>query len=319
MIMDGFWEIIAKRVQELGSHWTSYTVLASFLLYVLGYLTLRFHLTALGIGLDLTVLDERYLFTGARFLIYIIASIPSLIFLVLLVLAPFYFMFVILPLSFRLKLGGYFNQQWCKLLAWWQLPFRLALTGIMFSLLMIQLIMRQCFILTDLLLVDKLPDKPFWLRGLLLANDDGLLSLYFSLLLAGLAISLGVLFALKKKVDVSLNEAMLITLLMLLVFIQVLLIPVNYGILVVDKSLPQVNGLETPRSLHVDEQAWLVWEGSEGKTFLLRKYQGNEYHKSLITIPRAAVKNIEIIEYNRIFQVLFDAPVLAKTNNKESS
>ena len=44
----------------LGSNWTTYTVVGSFLLYVVGYLALRFHLTAIGIGTDLAVLDERY-------------------------------------------------------------------------------------------------------------------------------------------------------------------------------------------------------------------------------------------------------------------
>ena len=91
--MNDFWGDLAKRTQELGSHWTSYTVLGSFALYVLGYLTLRFHLTALGIGADLSVLDERYLFTGARFLIYLISSVPSLVFLVVLMVIPVCFLF----------------------------------------------------------------------------------------------------------------------------------------------------------------------------------------------------------------------------------
>ena len=47
---------LGDRIKALGGDWTKYTVVGSFLLYVLGYLALRFHLTAIGIGTDLAVL-----------------------------------------------------------------------------------------------------------------------------------------------------------------------------------------------------------------------------------------------------------------------
>jgi hypothetical protein len=68
-----------ERIKSLGGDWTKYTVVGSFLLYVAGYLSLRFHLTALGIGTDLAVLDERYLFTGARFFVYLVSSVPIVV------------------------------------------------------------------------------------------------------------------------------------------------------------------------------------------------------------------------------------------------
>jgi hypothetical protein len=68
-----------QRIKALGGDWTKYTVVGSFLLYVLGYLTLRFHLTAIGVGTDLAVLDERYLFSGARFLVYLGSSVPIVV------------------------------------------------------------------------------------------------------------------------------------------------------------------------------------------------------------------------------------------------
>ena len=70
-----------ERVKALGGDWGKYTLVGSFLLYVVGYLTLRFHLTAIGIGTDLAVLDERYLFTGARFLVYLVSAVPSIVLL----------------------------------------------------------------------------------------------------------------------------------------------------------------------------------------------------------------------------------------------
>ena len=74
---------LGEQIAALGSHRTAYTVIGSFLLYVIGYLTLRFHLTVLGIGTDLAVLDERYVFTGARFLVYLVSSVPMLVLIAL--------------------------------------------------------------------------------------------------------------------------------------------------------------------------------------------------------------------------------------------
>ena len=62
------WQDLGDKVKGLAGTWTAYTALGSFTVYLLGYLTLRFHLTALGVGTDLAVLDERYLFAGAKFL-----------------------------------------------------------------------------------------------------------------------------------------------------------------------------------------------------------------------------------------------------------
>lgn len=69
---------------KLVAKWSVVTAIASFGVYVLGYLALRFQLTALGIGTDLELVDERYLFEGAKFLVYLVATIP----LVVLIVAP---------------------------------------------------------------------------------------------------------------------------------------------------------------------------------------------------------------------------------------
>ena len=65
--MEGVLQELNERIKALSGDWSKYTVVGSFLLYVVGYLALRFHLTAIGVGTDLAVLDERYLFTGANF------------------------------------------------------------------------------------------------------------------------------------------------------------------------------------------------------------------------------------------------------------
>ena len=91
-------------------------------------------------------------------------------------------------------------------------------------------------------------------------------------------------------------------LLAFLVAVQVLLLPINYGVLIVDKALPRVAALgETP--LADGEDAWLVWEGKDGVTFLVRSHE--EKRRALVTLPRAEVKRTEILGFDRILPTLF--------------
>jgi len=57
-------EELEKKVAEGGEKgkkvegaWAALAAIGSFILYFLGYLTLRFHLTAFGVSTDLAVLD----------------------------------------------------------------------------------------------------------------------------------------------------------------------------------------------------------------------------------------------------------------------
>ncbi|MGR8929898.1 MAG: hypothetical protein ACU836_04590 [Gammaproteobacteria bacterium] len=318
--MDGYWEGLNKKVQALSSHWSAYMLIGSFALYLLGYLTLRFHLTVLGIGVDLAVMDERYLFTGAKFLIYLVSAFPSLILLVLLLAAPFFLVYWVLPAALRSELKAFARVRGEGIRCWFLVSNRLTLAGILFSLLIIQLVMRQCFLLNNLLLADSLPSEPFWFHSLLLAETDGPIALFFNALLAAALISLGCLRAANNVPDKTPSSVWLNGLLSFLVGVQLLLFPVNYGILVVDKSMPRVSGMDEPGDLNAGERAWLVWEGRVGKTFLLKKQGADGYGKRLITLPIEQVKKLEILRYDRIFPVLFgQAAVPASHGSKEGA
>ena len=272
---------LVGRLRALASDWTTYTVLGSFLLYVIGYLTLRFHLTALGIGTDLTVLDERYLFTGARFLVYLAASVPNIVLVALPVVLLIWVVMKVFPFAIALK------------------PRTLLIAGIVFTVLMIQLVMRQCFYFTNLLLTERLPSEPAWMANLLL--DDGLMSLYFSGLVATCAVPIAILLTVRAAVSQP-WVPFLKGLLAFLAGVQILLLPVNYGVLIVDKSLPRVTAIgKTP--LTAGDEAWLVWEGRDGVTYLLR----NQLHKrrALVTVPRAEADRTEIVAYDPILPTLF--------------
>ena len=278
-----------ERVKALGGDWGKYTLVGSFLLYVVGYLTLRFHLTAIGIGTDLAVLDERYLFTGARFLVYLVSAVPNIVLLGLPVAALAWVIHRLLPVGAR-----------AVACAWLMQPGRLTLAGIVFCVAMIQLVMRQCFLFSDLLLARSLPAEPAWLVRV--ALDERIAPLFFSALVAGCAVPLAILWALRGVPVEGTLEALGRGLLAFLAAVQCLLLPINYGVLIGDKSFARVAALGD-RPLAEGEEAWLVWEGKDGVTFLVRDQARKR--RALVTLARSDVKKTEIVGFDRILPVLF--------------
>jgi len=285
-------EDLGERIKALGGDWGKYSVVGSFVLYVAGYLALRFHLTVIGIGTDLAVLDERYLFTGARFAVYLVAAVPSL----LLILLPFA---VVAWAVHRLLSPA----RRAAAAAWLLAPGRLVGFGIVFAVLAIQFVMRQCFDFSNLLLAPTPPREPAWLVRLLL--DDTLMPLYFTGLVAACALPLAILWRLH---DAPPRGTWLVVgrgLLVFLASVQVLLLPINYGVLIVDKSFARVAALGE-RALADGDEAWLVWEGKDGVTYLVRSPARKR--RALLTLPRDAVKRTEIVGFDRILPLLFGAP-----------
>lgn len=286
-----------ERIKTLGGDWTKYTAIGGFLLYVSGYLAIRFHLGAVGAGTDLNIVDERYLFAGARFLVYLIADLLNITLAALLIILPVRIVLRFFPSTIKTSISLWFMNQR-----------RLVLFGIIFSIFMIQCVMRQCFFLNNLLLSPDISNTPGWIFNLLIYYEY--ITLYFCLLVAGCVVSLAVLLIVH-KINIS-NEANVLPkrLLTLLVAVQILLLPINYGILILDKTLPRVSALgETP--LTQGESAWLVWEGNNGITFLVR-YPEPKHH-ALVTLPRSEIKRIEILGYDHIFPTLFGSQQENKT------
>ena len=278
-------------IKSVGGDWSKYTVVGSFLLYVVGYLALRFHLTAVGIGTDLAVLDERYLFTGARFLVYLVSSVPNLVLAALPLALLAWIVHRLLPEGAR-----------ASACAWLRQPGRLTFFGVLFAVLMIQFVMRQCFLLSDLLLARSLPAEPAWLVDLML--DGRFMPLYFSGLVAACAVPIAILWVLRDAPVNGSRDALGRALLAFLAAVQVLLLPVNYGVLIADKTLARVAWLGD-KAVAEGQEAWLVWEGKEGVTFLVR--DAALKRRSLLTLHRSKVDRIEIVGFDRILPTLFGA------------
>ena len=160
---------LLDQVKEVAGSWPSFAALGSFVLYVSGYLALRFHFTVLGLGTDLAVLDERYLFAGAKFLVYVVSSRPIIVLLVLLLYVTAYVLGKGLLILFPQKAAIWWQNQCITSQQWWGRPNRLVWAGIIFSVMLIQFVMRKCFFLSNLL-VSKEPTAPAWLLSLMIRN-----------------------------------------------------------------------------------------------------------------------------------------------------
>ncbi len=294
--MANSWSELAGKLASLAGKWTAYTAFGSFLLYLVGYLTLRFQLSTYGVVTDLDAFDEKYLFAGSRFLVYFVASVPNVLLIMMVALAVAYLPYRLVPASAKARLT-----QWGA--AWMAPPERVALLGTALTLAMIQFVLRKCFVFGNLLLAPQLPEDE-WINAILLGNPADR-SLYFSGLVGGTLLTGGVLLlAVRPGVRTTTLSKMLASLLVFLVAVEFLLLPVNYGILIASQDLPRVSELGDAK-LAAGDQNWLVWEGKAAVTYLGRV--ARDGRRSLITIPRKEPR-ITIVAYDNIFRALFAPP-----------
>ena len=277
-------DALVAALKSLAGSWASYSALGSFALYVTGYLALRFHLTALGVATDLAVVDERYVFTGARFVIYLVAALPAIV----LCAAP---LAALLWIVTRVAAVRRVFSQLAD-------PAWLATYGIFAAVLLIQLVMRQCFSFGNLLLAECLPE-PTWMRVLL--TDASVASLYFIGLVAGMMLTGGLWWLARRREYQTTWSRGLTTLLATLIVLQCLLLPVNYGVLIVDKAFPRVADLGGTETLSGEQQAWLVWEGDKTVTWLVQRC---ELSKELVTTLKADVKKTRVLRYDSLERLL---------------
>ena len=281
------WESLLARAKGLASGFATYSAFASFALYVFGYLALRYHLTVLGVGTDLSVLDERYLFAGARFLVYLGSMLPIAVLVGLFIACVVWLPYRCLPRSARATLGERVRRFAAS-------PAAVAMVGIVLALAVIQGVMRQCFLFSNLLVGGGGGGRAAWLERLFV---EGIyLPLFFSGLLLGVLVT-GLLWgaAITTGASARLPRAAR-GLLGVLLAIQILLLPVNFGVLVLDNSLPRVTAVGA-EPLPDGDRAWLVWEGKEAMTYLVKRKTAR---RSLLSIPRVDVKRTEITGYDRL-------------------
>jgi hypothetical protein len=280
-----------EKKKELDGKWAAFSALGTFVLYFFGYLTLRFHLAAFGVSTDLTVLDERYLFAGAQFLVYLVSSIPVLI---------------LLGLPFALVLYGLRRRWWTAFENFADLPARVLLVAVVFSVAWLQFVVRQCFFFSNLLLSRTLPEPKWMAQDILLDRGGGLQQIYFAVLL-GACLGTLYLWWLARRREAKWTAGS--TLVAALAAIQFLFLPVSFGVLIANKEVPRVTSLNGKEPLAAGQAAWRIWEGKEGVVFLTapadpKAAPGQPW--TLTTIDKKEIKKTEIIGYDRILNLLFE-------------
>jgi hypothetical protein len=279
--------LVAEALGSAVAKWSVFTGIWTCVLYGIGYIALRFQLTALGVGTDLAVLDERYLFEGTKFLLLVITTIPLGVLLGLPIAALVWVVVRAVPV-----VRG-------AAARWWSVPARPLVAGIVFAALLIQIVMEGCLAFSGLLLATDLPKRPSWFRAILLARDDTLMNLFFVVLLVGVAATAVCVLALGTWEAARPFDRVLGVVLVVLLGIELLLLPVNYGYLSTRRAMPRVvigSPVETGR------QAWLVWEGKDGVTYLVLDPKDG---RRLITVLKGKVERTEMVAYDPVLRTLY--------------
>ncbi|HEY6967755.1 MAG TPA: hypothetical protein VJA94_00885 [Candidatus Angelobacter sp.] len=284
------WKQLAEAFTTIAGKWTALAAVGSFLLYLFGYLVLRFQLSTYGVATNLSALDERYLFAGSRFFVYLVSSLPSLLLIVIPLWVIFYVPYRLMPIAVRARIGNYLSS--------WRSPNRLCVAGTLVALLFIQFVLRQCFVYGNLLFLKQLPRNQ-WINAILL-TDDGYRALYFAGLVAVTLLSILFLFFAAPAASESGKPRLFRGVLVMLIAIEVLLLPINYGVLIASQSLPRVSEIGTA-PLAKGAKAWLVWEASDSLIYLETK---PDDERAIISVPKKDV-SIKIVGYDPIFRILF--------------
>jgi hypothetical protein len=287
------WNELTEKLGSLVGKWTSFTALGSFLVYLMGYLALRFQLSTYGIATNLDAWDERYLFAGSRFLVYLVSSVPNVLLIAIVLCVVIYALSRLMPITARERIQH-------GITAWTARPNALPSLGILLAVGLIQFVMRKSFALGSLLFSHELPRNE-WIGAVLLA-DSGIRSAYFSGLVGGTLISGALLLlAMRPGIVSTPSSKTLVGLLAFLVAVEFLLLPVNYGILIASEDLPRVSEIGGDEKLAAGDQAWLLWQTKDATVFFVRTAADT---RSVITVPRKDPK-IKIVGYDAIFRMLF--------------
>lgn len=145
---------VISKVRWWGEGTTIAAVL-TFIAYFFGYLSLRFHLTAMGVEPVLKILDDRYLYAAANFLVFIVPTVTRIGLLLLimgiLVVLPGAFIFVmyrVLPQRVVLKLRALKEAFVAKLKARVFRPAVLSWIGAILAICLVLLFSNVCLSVT---------------------------------------------------------------------------------------------------------------------------------------------------------------------------
>jgi hypothetical protein len=266
---------------------STYTAIATFIVYLFGYLALRFHLTALGVVTELGVLDDRYLFVGAKFLVFLAAEIPVLTIVGLPVGLVAWLVWRRMPALHKRARRLLAN---APLLLW---------ASVILAIAVIEFWMSACLPIDNLPLAAG-PPEPAWMFDLVRNPEPMSRTLFFiAILMCAVLVCMPLIAAWRLPISGRALKA-LFGLAVLLAAITVLLVPVNFGVLVMPYSMGRVAAVgKTP--IPAGQRAWLLWEGKDWMTYFVLA-DGN---RKVVAVPAKEIDRIEVSGNDSLFDVVY--------------
>jgi len=271
-------EQAAAVLKAASDGWALAIASGAALLYASGYLAVRFHLTALGVATDLSIVDERYLFAGAKFLIFSLTLIPTILLIAAVVGLPF----IVFRRVIKKKRWGQINITSRGVLA-------ITAAGI---LIFVQFVLRHCFLITDVLLQVPVDD---WIMTVFFLPGGP--EIYYTIALTVTILTVAVAIRIQKRHgnEDRVERALRVTILFL-IGVEVFLLPITYGVMVMDKHFPRAAA--PVAAVESGEEAWLVWEGPNDRTYFIRNSIGA--NRRLVTISIKKQDKLEVSGYDSI-------------------
>jgi len=297
--MTGVAKSLQEKLDAVSGGWVSFAAVAGLALHAMGFLSLRFHLAALGVRTDLSLLDSRYVFEGANCLVYLLAALVLLLFLLLVAGLGLFLLSRLVPQTSRERWQSTLRAPWERLRPRYRTAGRLSLVGIAFAVLAIQFLMRQCFFAQDLLF-RGVPDG--WPGELLLAGS-GSRTAFFMVLLAVVGVTAWLRLAAGRSPGHGPATRLGLGLLTLLLGFELALLPINYGVLTAGNPLPRVAHVGDDRAF-AGRQAWLVWEDADRLTLLVVTPAPPGAPRALVTVPRKEAGRVEVGEEEAVLRRL---------------
>jgi len=222
MIDPGFYKALEERLGPVVGIAGS----AAIVLYTLGYLSLRFWLRAVGLTPDLGLLNEVYLFEGAALVIFLLTIVPLLLAAALAAGAAVWLVRRIGPV--RRGLDALVARVRRASPGW------VAVAASLWAVATVQFFLRHVLRYRDLV-HDGVPCDPAWLPPVALSRGPAE-GLFFGLLLL---LPIPTLYAVGRLTPQPAWRPATI-LLGLVAIVQVVLVPIHYGVLVSQATVPRL-------------------------------------------------------------------------------
>jgi len=303
-------EYFEKNLNWLEKNWATFITIGSFVLYFFGYLTLRFHLCAMNVTSDYQFIDERYLFAGVNFFLYLFLSIPIVVLLIFIIICIVFIFYILNKLLLQMiaKLlpkttQSYIQTKWKNFVSYLVGPLPLLCTSVLLTFLFIQIVMRKVLLIKSISLLKSLPDDG--IGGILLhlmMNCQNSSNFYFMSLIIVTGLSMTSWLYLKQVQFTQIKLKILHIFLGILILIQIILLPVTYGILINEKQLPKI-AKNKALPLKTTESAWLIWEGNKYMNFLVKNSQTNKTR--VLTVSRDTIKHLSVEGTDCVFELVY--------------